>query len=244
MKYFVCVFFLIPFSGIAQNVSGYLYNNEAVIPNFPILNTRTNTYFKTAKTGYFEVKAQVGDTLQFKSIAYQTQILVIQPKHFTHEIVVELTVTELDEVQLHAYKEKELDVANLDTVVAYSIQKDIEKHPWRYKPSGGNILAAIKLVAGIFKKKDKDSKEEKAPELLTYTDFQQLFKTDSFFNKAYLEENLELAPQYHQLFFNYLATKKITSDLLNDKKQLEFIEKLIIAKTEFVQNLDEFSSEK
>ncbi|WP_417887716.1 hypothetical protein [Zunongwangia sp.] len=243
MKYFLWILLLISFEGFSQNVRGYLYNSKAVIPNFPILNTRTDTYFETAKTGYFEVEAQVGDTLQFKSMAYKSYMMIVKPKDFNQEIVVELQINELDEVALKLYKKQELNVEELDTKLSYSIQKDIENYPFYYKPSGGNILAVIDLVVGIFKKKHKTPKQEKVSQLVTYNDFKEFFETDSFFNEAYLEDNLKIPKKYHQLFFNYLSTKYITSDLLNDKKQLEFIEKLISAKNEFLQNLDEFSAE-
>jgi hypothetical protein len=216
---------LISTSCFGQELTGYIYDTESRLPNVRIENISQSKAEVSNQNGYFRIDAVVGDTIHFSSVAYEFYELVIEHKQLEGSIVVELKTSTLEEVKLTAYKSRNSDVQNLDKQLMYQIRQDAKKRPELYEPSSGNIAYILSTILKLFKS-DKPKKKTSHYRLLEFEDFESLFLRDSDLNTTFLLEELHISKHKHELFFDFLDSKKLNASLLEPENKLELIDKL------------------
>ena len=211
----------------AQKIAGYVYDSEGVIPNFKVENKSKGFYVATNAKGKFLISADLGDTISFTSIAYNTYEFVVKNSHFEEETVVELKTNSLEEVKLSGGKNFKVPVEELDDQLLKGIRSDIAKNSLDYRPSHGNLLEAPTYLARlILPKKKKTAIAHKAQYNLRFNHFKAYFKEDDLINEEFLTNELLIPQEYHIMFFNFLETKNYTSALLEKDQKLEMISRL------------------
>ena len=227
MKYLFWLFIIYSSVANAQKISGYVYNNEEIIPYFKLENATKELVVETDQDGKFSISASLGDSIRFSSINYNTYSFVAEQKHFEQTIVIELKTNSLEEVKLTSGKVFKTPVEQLDDQLLKGIQNDIAKNPISYRPGNGNLLEVPRYLARLlFPKKKKEQINTKATYPLRFEHFEAIFKSDELFNVEFLTNELLIPKKYHTMFFNYLQTKNYTSALLEENHTLDFIEKL------------------
>ena len=227
MKYLFWLFIICSNTINAQKIAGYVYDSEGVIPNFKIENKSKSFFVETNAEGKFLISANLGDTISFTSIAYNTYEFVVKNLHFEETTVVELTTNSLEEVQLSGGKSFKVPVEQLDDQLLKGIRSDIAKNSLDYRPSHGNLLEApLYLAKLIFPKKKKTEIAHKVEYNLRFEHFKAFFKEDDLINEEFLMNELLIPQGYHLMFFNFLETENYTSALLKEDQKLEMISKL------------------
>jgi hypothetical protein len=207
-----------------QEIEGYTYDESGRVPGVKISNLTQDRVEVSNPNGYFRVEAAVGDTVHFTSVAYDIYELVVEEKHLEKKIVVELSISTLDEVRIMSYRARNTAIEDLDTQLAGQIQKDIKRHPNLYRPSKGNIGNIFQSIFDLFK---KDSKPEIAtPRFLSFEDFEVLFLSDEFFNAEFLTGELNIPDGKYELFYEFLALQQLEYNYLQPSYKLDLIDEL------------------
>ncbi|MDW5290219.1 hypothetical protein [Formosa sp. PL04] len=240
MKNLFYVIILISPHSYSQQISGYVYDLDGRVPNFPILNTTQNIYSDSNSDGYFEIQADVGDSIVLKSIAYRTYIFEVKTSQIENDIVIELAPDNLDEVMVYGYK---TNSETLSKNLNKSIKNDIIKNPTLYEPSKGNIGYLVDGLIGSFKKNEKPDKQPLEEKTLSIKDFISLFKTDKILNETFLVEELKLPEKYQNLFFDYLSSKSLSYKYLEKERKLELIDLIYKYNTEYKSKINFFENE-
>lgn len=233
MRIFLYILFLLSLHTYGQEVQGYLYDSNGRIHNNITLENITQQLNSTSdENGFFKITANIQDTIVFNSILYEEYRLVINRNHLDDNIVIELKNTTLEEVRI--LNNKKIPIEKLDEKLYYSLRQDIIKNPTFYEPHKGNIIYLLQAVRGLLMGKKEVSKTD-APigKMMNFDDFRNLFEEDDILNKKFLSENLSIPERYHPLFFEFLVSKKINSDLLQENKKLDLIDVVYNAGKEY-----------
>lgn len=233
MRIFLYILFFLSLPTYGQEVQGYLYDSNGRIQNNITLENITQQLNSTSdENGFFKITANIQDTIVFNSILYEEYRLVINRKHLDDNIVIELKNTTLEEVRI--LNNKKIPIEKLDEKLYYSLRQDIIKNPTFYEPHKGNIIYLLQAVRGLLMRKKEVSKTD-APigKMMNFDDFRILFEEDDILNKKFLSENLSIPEKYHPLFFEFLVSKKINSDLLQENKKLDLIDVVYNAGKEY-----------
>jgi len=232
---FICVY------AYGQEIEGYTYDDSGRVPGVRISNLTQDKVEVSNPNGYFRVEAFVGDTVHFTSVAYDLYELIVEKKHVEKKIVVELSISTLDEVRITAYRARNIAIEDLDTQLESQIQKDIKRRPNLYRPSKGNIGNIIQSIFDLFK---KDSKPEiVTPKFLSFEDFEVLFLSDDFFNAEFLTGELNIPEGKNKLFYEFLTLQQLEYVYLQPSYKLDLIDKLYkfskeFNNTSYTQDLD------
>ena len=220
------LYLLILFSSYAygQEVSGYLYDSNGRLPDFPLFNSTQNLYSNSNAEGYFTIQARPGDSIVLKSIAYKPYAFKVKSNQLENDVVIELEPEALEEVMVYSYK---TDAKTLSSSLNESIQKDIDNNPTLYEPSKGNIGYLISGLMRLFKKDKKAKQPSTRERYLNAQDWRLLFNNDKLLNTAFLMKELKLPEKYHALFIDYLESKALSYSYLNQERRLELIELLL-----------------
>ena len=204
------------------------------MPNFTLQNTTQDLYSISDSQGFFEIQANVGDSIVLQSIAYEKYVLEVEQRHFGDDIVIELKPENLDEVLVYSSK---TDGKTLGNELKASIKNDIIENPGFYEPSKGNIGYVLHKIFQLF---EKDDKPEHAIEdkKLTSEDFIALFRNDEVLNETFLEKELQIPQDYHLLFLDYLGSKGVSRKYLEKDRKLELIDLIFKYNTEYRSKID------
>ncbi|WP_435412625.1 hypothetical protein [Psychroserpens mesophilus] len=232
---------LLPIHIIAQTINGKVYDAETTVKGALVVNVTQNIMTYTNDEGDFTIEAKLKDTLYVSSLFHTKTFIEIKNVDFNHIVVVEVkkTINELDAVLLRDERQRKFDSIKMASEFKNQIREDIKKNPIQYQgtPSGNmDFIAIIGMIGKLFKSK----KSKEAPTIpITYKDFDSLFNTNPFFNKALLTVDLNIPKEYHALFFNYCDAKAIDSKLLAINKQVDLLEELVICSQEFQKIIKE-----
>ncbi|MGA9589713.1 MAG: hypothetical protein WBV11_07790 [Salegentibacter sp.] len=218
----------------SQHISGYLYDQDGRVPNFPLLNTTQDLYSNSNSDGYFKIQANVGDSIVLKSIAYKTVTFEVNTDQIENEMVIELEPDDLEEVVVYGYN---INSRTLSKNFNEGIKKDIDNNPTLYEPSKGNIGYLLHGLIGLFTRGEESEEQNLEERKLKTHDFISLFKKDEFLNEDFLADELELPEKYHNLFFDYLGSKGISYTFLEKEKKLELIDLILKYSTDFKSTL-------
>jgi hypothetical protein len=219
----------------SQNIIGKVYDDDTTAKGIKILNITQNVITFSDDKGDFSIRAAVNDSITFESSFHEFKIIVIKSADFNDVMVVDLKkyVNKLDTILIRDDpKAKPFVQEEYSIELKQLIEEDIKRHPYKYGVNqNGNILNAVSLIISLFKKKRSNIEPFIA---ITYTELGVLFKTDSFFTKKLLDENLKIPEKYKYLFFDFCDAKQIDVKLLAKKNKFILLEELIKQSTEFL----------
>ena len=237
LRLFYYLFFLVSTNIFSQNIQGILYDSEGVVSNFEIWNKTQQLAEKTDERGYFQIEAEIGDSIIFNSMAYEKHILLALPKHFDEQIVVDLKrdINNLNQINLTGFK-KEFDPKKYNKNFGAIIKKDREDHPYQYEKLNpqGNFLALFGIIYQQFFKKKPS---EKIVVKITFDDFKKLFETDNLINERFLKEELKIPGELKNLFFDYLDSLSWNAELLLQENKMNLMQNLYDSSSEYLQSI-------
>lgn len=107
MQRIKCLFWLFSISSIATlwaqksvELNGVVRSNSDV-ENIHVINKTANKFSTTNVRGVFKIPARLGDSIQFTSVKFKTQIVVVSMQHISEahmEVFLEEQINELEEV--------------------------------------------------------------------------------------------------------------------------------------------------
>jgi hypothetical protein len=114
MKRFLCVsFLLIVFSNtivaqipVTKSLKGKIVSNAIDLEGIYIVNLKTDESTTTINGGYFDIQANVGDTLMFSAIQFKGKKVVVTEKDFNDKLFfvkLETMINQLEEVKIIRY---------------------------------------------------------------------------------------------------------------------------------------------
>jgi hypothetical protein len=235
MRIFSYLLIFLSLHTYGQEVKGYLYDsNGRIHNNITVTNITQKLNSTSGENGFFIISANVQDTIVFKSILYEEENLIIERNHLTNNIVIELKNTTLDEVRIRNRNLKKVPIEKLDEKLYYSLQQDILKNPTFYEPHKGNIIYLLQAAKGLLSKKKEPGKTDIPNQRnVSYNELKILFEKDEILNREFLVENLAIPQRYHPLFIDFLVSKSINSNLLQEKKKLDLINLIYNAAKEY-----------
>ncbi|MCP9198853.1 hypothetical protein MKO06_02975 [Gramella sp. GC03-9] len=219
----------------AQEVKGILYDSEGRVADFEIVNQNTGVQSATGVEGFFAIQAEVGDSLVFNSIQYEKQLLIVEPRHLQETIVVELkkSINALDQVNISS-SSGEFNAERENTALKKEFVSDRERNWFLYEipNSKGNLYDGL---VSIFNKLFPKEPEIRIIEL---RDFQELFASGETLNYEYLKARLQIPENRYNLFFDYLESKSLNYDLLDESKRLDLIQQINDLAEEYLMMLE------
>jgi len=245
MRYSIVGFILwISFSGYTQEVSvlkGKILVNSSSPEAIHILNQTQNLGIISDKQGFFEIRANAGDTIVFSSIQYALKRYVVMQQDIQSddfEITLELAVNELDEVRLSRYSltgNLKSDVLNIPTytenlpfwnaaelkkmgvAVPNDAQSPVKNNliPDEMKATPIDLIALGKKVGKLFKNKTKTKPEEK------------IIKITDLYSEAFFIEGLKIPQEEYYNFLDYLEEQPGTRVALRSSDRLKMLEYII-----------------
>ena len=243
-RIFSCLFII--FFGIkihSQTTAGKVYAEDKTKEGVLIINTTQDKMVATDKWGNFEIAAAVGDSLIFSASFFGTQKFKVQPYQLEEKWVVELkeVLNQLDEVRLTSTtsKIKEFSVVEYDKNFNTWLQKDIQKNRFLYRPGPSTLGINFKTIGRKLWKKIKSNKNEKTDNspvqfrILELEELVAFFKTDAFFDKKLLRNQLEISAKEEGMFFDYCESRQVDARLLQKKNQIRFLDYLLKRSKEF-----------
>lgn len=242
-KFKILLFFIFPTSVISQNITGKIYDSKTTIKGATIYNTTKNQINHTNDNGYFEIEANINDTIIFYSLFHYQKTLIINETHYTEAIVIELKkkINELDEVLLDNTKLKPFDEKKQNMVIKNQIKNDIKKHPYYYNASNGNIGNALNELTKLIGKLFKTKKPKTLPIInITHKEFDTLFSSNTFFNSKLLINDLQIPENYIPLFFDYCEGQDIDNKLLLEENRFLLLDKLYSCSKAFLKILSDY----
>ncbi len=205
-----------------------------------IINQTQNLGTVSDPSGYFEIKARIGDTLRFSSVQYRVKQYVVSAKDLASDIVkiaLEVAVNELDEVIVSQYSlsgdvEKDLQkiptyTENLPFWNAAELKRlgvgtfdDAQSDVQNLVLGGNRYQAQVSLdltllmrsISRIFKKK----KSPVAP----------IKKTD-FFDEKFIVQYLDIPETEFYNFLDHVEAQSYASEILQSEDALKILGFLI-----------------
>ncbi len=243
MKYLI--FFLLPLTAFAQEISGKVYDSESTVKGIDVYNISQKTIAYTDGEGNFTIYAAVGDTLSFHSTFHNPKIIMLTKEDFEDTMIVELikTVNKLKEILL----ENNIDPNDFKAVkqeesIDKTITEDSKVNPHLYGTSSQYGFDIVRIV-GMVSKLIKGKKTKPSPvQLLNAASLDSLFKNDEFFNQNLLIHDLKIPKSQQQLFFDYCESRESNKERTEKENKLELLEELVILSKEH-QKVMQFSDE-
>ncbi|SEL24590.1 hypothetical protein SAMN04487910_2144 [Aquimarina amphilecti] len=206
------------------------------------------------KVGFFEIRANKGDTIVFSSVQYYQKSHIVTKndlKKASLSIQLEIKVNELDEVTISRYNlsgEAKEDIKKIETIEdklpmfnaklldttpfvhemgAATVRNTTVDH--RKNATAFNFIATGRMIASLFKKR-KPKKVVRIPEV------------SDFYNGDFLVNELEIPEIEVYNFIDYLNQKVETKKVLKTGDELRVLEYLINQSEVF--NTKNFQKEK
>ncbi|TQI71118.1 hypothetical protein JM79_2044 [Gramella sp. Hel_I_59] len=235
MRIFIILILICVQSLTAQEIRGIVYESDERVSDFEIVNMNSGISSTTNQEGYFSISSDLGDTLVFKSIQFEQQILIVDENHLQTTLVIELKkiVNLLDEVNISSSSE-EFNVKTANRELKKTIQTDLEKNWFIYYPPNpkGNLLASI--IPGNKKSVPKKSEIR----IIRLNDYVELFASDDTLNCEYLKNSFGIPENGCNIFLDYLESKSLNYELLGPTRRLDLIQKIYEASQEYIVILE------
>lgn len=216
-----------------------MYDAEATIKGAKLVNITQDILSYSDDKGYFEMNAQLNDTLVVSSYFHKSQTLIVSQQYFDKDLVIELKkiTNELDQVDITNAKEKQFDSLSFTKTTAKHGQIAFKE---RVFGSGKNLQPTLDVIqlASLIGKLFKKKQVEEIPTIKT-DDLITLFKTSGFFTQPFLRNELGISKDHEFLFFEYVQAQHIHATLLSKNNEFHLLDKLL----EYVKDFNTFLTE-
>ncbi len=239
-KYYNLFFMLLPSVMISQIFQGKIYDEESTVSGVKILNVTQNILVYSNENGNFKIDAAIDDIISLQSFFHSEKRIVLLKKDFEETIVIDLkkAVNDLDEVLIKNEPDfKPFDPIEANTTLKNQIQEDIKRNPQLYSklPNGAvDIFAVAGLIVNLFKSKKP---KEEAIKAALFSDFKNLFETDSYFTMRFLKNELKVPEDYVYLFMDYCEAQYINLKLLEVENRFMLLDAFLKHSDEFLEIL-------
>ncbi len=245
MRFTILVFvFGSTFWGYTQDamfLKGKVISDSVQVESIHILNLTKAFGTISDEAGFFEIKANPGDTIVFSSIKHHQKNHIVEEKDIklaSLEVTLEIKVNELDEVLLSPYNLSGKVREDMDRVKTYESNlpifnfKELDETPFINEQGAKtiknplvvdemdatpvNFIAVGRMIISLFKKKEgKRSKEVVIP------------KISDFYNTDFFVKELEIPETDLYNFLEYLNENPKTKEALKSANELYILGYLI-----------------
>ncbi|WP_194852210.1 peptidase associated/transthyretin-like domain-containing protein [Nonlabens antarcticus] len=229
------LFFITANSLYAQSLKGTLSVENIPVQYIVVSNISNGTVTYSDQEGYFEIKAQVFDTVSFTSIFYKTKTIVLKEYHFEEKILINLTesINNLAEITVNTQK---FDKEEYNMILAKQLAYDIDKNMQAYETPSNGLVDVVKIIKRINKLSNKKQKKPIQEEnYASYPELSSLFEKAVFLNNKKLNELLIIKDDRVSSFLDF-CTEKINKELLKENNQFLLLDRLITLSLEFDRN--------
>lgn len=237
--------FIVLFSysiGISQTsdiLRGKIVSDSTTVESINILNRSKGIGTINDEAGFFEIAAEVGDTLLFSSIRHQQKLVIVTKKALQSnlsKIKLDIKINELDEVRISQYDLSGEATEDVNTIKTYENNlpmfnaKQLDETPYikemgvktiknqvvfdEMSRTPVNFIAAFRMISSIFKKKKSENKQIAIP------------KVSNFYSEDFLVNELKVQKEKVYDFFDFVNSKKETKAILTSGNDLKVIEYL------------------
>lgn len=220
-------FLLFPTIAFCQNdtiISGKIVSESNNLEGIHILNISKKIGEITDARGYFKIKVQVNDTLQFSAVNLKATQYTIKKNDLKAELIfipMKSLISQLDEVILNGYKN--INAVSLGIVPANQRTytpaerklRTAEELKW-YSPlliplGGMSVDGMINAISGRTAMLKKELVVEKKEQLQA--------KTSDYFEPTYFTETLHIPEEYVEGFLFYIVDNLKYSKAMKDKNK-------------------------
>ncbi|WP_378181359.1 hypothetical protein [Aquimarina sp. SS2-1] len=231
----------IGFSQDADILRGKIVMDTLQSQSINIINITKGIGTINDRVGFFQIRANQGDTIVFSSVQYQQKTHIVTKKDLKQAnllIQLQVKVNELEEVMVSQYDltgEAKEDVKKIKTYeknLPMFNAKMLDETPFihekgaatvrnttvdhRKNATAFNFIATGRMIASLFKKKNTQrSKEVRIPEV------------SDFYNGDFLISELKIPETELYDFLDYLNQKLETRKVLKSGDRLRILEYLI-----------------
>ncbi|MBW1296162.1 hypothetical protein [Aquimarina litoralis] len=235
---------LLSLSGFSQEndvLRGKIVTDTLQAQAINIINLTKGVGTINDEVGYFQIRATEGDTIIFSSIQHYQKAHIVTKKDLKKAnlaIQLETKVNELDEVKVSQYDlsgEAKEDIKKIETFednLPMFNAKRLDETPFvhekgaktvrnttvdhRKNATAFNFIAAGRMVASLFKKKDtRKSKNVRIPQVA------------DFYQGEFIVEELKIPETELYDFLDYVNEKEETKKVLKTGDELRILEYLI-----------------
>lgn len=231
---------------VHSQIKGTIKAENKPLPNIKIENQTQRTYTFSDDAGQFKIAAELKDTLLINDVFYEYQQWIVNDQILENGIAINLNKKEfgLDEIVLIA-PSKKFDAEKYDADLKLQVKKDMEEHPYLYRPpgsyaGGANLFALVGLaVKGVGSLLGIEKKPKEVISFVSFEDLENLFNQDDFFNDELLENTLKIQPDQKYLFFSFCEDRNINSYLLEPENHFLLLDKLLTHARSFNKRAEE-----
>lgn len=211
---------------LSKNLKGKVSSNAPDLEGIYISNLKNNEATLTDKSGYFAIKASIGDTLQFSALQFVGLKLELQKEDFTKQLLLvklETMINVLDEVKINQYK-------NINSVSLGLVPKNQKQYTpaerrlrgagefkW-YSPlliplGGMSVDGLLNAISGRKSQLKKELQIEKKEFLI--------IKIDNTFQENHFTDVLKIPAEYVNGFKFYIVEdEKFVAAMKNNNKTM------------------------
>lgn len=207
-------FLLIPVFGFSQNdsiIKGKVVSESSMLEGIYIINLSKKNSVVTNERGYFQISANISDTLQFSAVNLKAKKYVLTVNDFSKDLVfvkMESLITELDEVAIIQYKN--INAVALGIVPAN--QKTYTPAERKVRTATTGLLdPLINLASGRTKTLKKQVEIEKKEILQD--------KITDYYNTDYIVNTLKIPKEYVDGFLFYVVENEKFVSAMNAKNK-------------------------
>ncbi len=232
-----CLIHCIAISQDSNVLRGKIIADTLQVDPIHIINLTKGLGTVNDGVGFFQIKANVGDTIVFSSVRHQQKIYVVKKKDIKKaalEVMLEIKVNELEEVLVSQYDlsgKIEEDVDNIKTYqdnLPMFNAKELDTTPYIHEKGAKtvknivmvdemditpfNFIAVGRMIADLFRNKDKKPKKQIIiPKVFDY------YKGDFLVNELKIPET-----ELHN-FLDFINGQTITKEVLNSGNELKVL---------------------
>jgi len=235
---------LLSFVGFSQDediLRGKIRMDTLPSKSINIINVTKGIGTINDRAGFFQIKATKGDTIIFSSVQHQQKAHIVTKQDLKKAdlfIQLEVKVNELDEVTISQYNLSGEVKEDLKSIKTYEDKlpmfnaKMLDETPFvhekgaatvrnttvdhRKNATAFNFIAAGRMVASLFKKKDTRKPKEI-----------RISEVSDFYNSDFLIDELKIPETEVYNFLDYINLQSETNEILKSGNKLIILEYLI-----------------
>lgn len=217
----------------AQNIDGFVYDEDGPVVGVRILNENTASVVFTDAKGNYKLSVSKNDTLIISSSLHIEKTIVVNDLFMTNEGIIELKqmTTELSEVEINVVLKKIFDSLSYQNRLNQQAKQTLGTKSvisnGEFNQPTMNLLVLAEAL-GVFSEKKKNEAIFIKSEQL-----KNLFETSTFFTEELLARDLKITPNQQGLFFDYCGQHQIDKALLAQDQQLQLLDVLQKQSTSF-----------
>ncbi|MGV6830066.1 MAG: hypothetical protein ACWA5P_00705 [bacterium] len=223
----------------AQNIDGFVYDEDGPVVGVRILNENTSTVVFTDAKGNYKLSVSKDDTLIISSSLHEEKTIIVNDTFMANEGIIQLKqiTTQLSEVEINVVLKKIFDSISYQNQLNQQAKQKIGAKSiisnGEFNQPTMNLLVLAEAL-GVFSGKNKNKAV-----FISSKELETLFETSTFFTEELLARDLKITSKQKGLFFDYCGQHQLDKALLAEDQQLQLLDALQKRATSFKAFIEE-----